>query len=443
MKHRFAWLGALAVAAAITSQIQAQETSGIVFITTRSGSDAFWRQQSDSKLWDGDDYRGPGNFSPGDAAMAILLQDNGYAVRILPEKALSITQTGVSAFPSEIGGMLVDWLGSMNDPSVYYNGGGGASSGTQHDACKAKLVIVSGSGGSKDMPPPNTLGIPIMMGEHSCLGNNTLLDHSQIFMYSNKDSGNRTDTAKHGFYMQVVDPDHPIMKGIPLDSEGRVRIWRDPYPEENAHLPQGEGFTGPKKHYEISWTAVNCATSVPAPGLHIIGRLANTVTGTPEEPVTNINTNDVVFAVMDAGAALADTMEDASSPWYGMTTSPCRLVHFYVNEGGSGSSRRSFNALTVWGQIIFLRTCKWAMGEELEPYQDLGIIDVSSVGQSKVKLAWTSSIDKNYRIDGTTDFKNWQPIVDSIMGGTTDAVSRTLDVSGAAGPVYMRVAALP
>ena len=443
VKSRFAWLGAVALAAIIASQLEdraQQETNGVIFITTRSAQDAYWRQFSSSRLWDGDDLKGPGVFSPGDAAMGALLQDYGYSVRLLPEKALSYTNTASNP-PVE---PLYDWMGAQNDPFVYYNGGGGATQMTQNDACKPVLVIVSGSGSSGDIPPVNDLGIPIMMGEHSCLGNNAQRDHSQIYLYSNKSSGNLSDTNVQGFYMQVVDPNHPIMKGIPLDSQGRVRIFRDPYPEENAHIPTVEGFRG-NSNYGISWTAVDCAEgkSVPAPGLTILGTLATTITGTAEEPVTNINTNQVVFAVMEKGALLADTSTDEFSAWYNLSAAPSRLVHFYVNEGGSNNSRRYFNALTAWGRIIFVRACKWAMGEELEPYQGLGIIDVSLVGPSQIKLAWTGLIDKNFRIDGTLDFQTWQPVADNIVGGTTDTISRTLDISGAPGPVYMRVAAMP
>ena len=36
--------------------------------------------------------------------------------------------------------------------------------------------------------------------------------------------------------MKVLLPNHPIMQGIPLDAQNRVKIWRDPYPDENAHV---------------------------------------------------------------------------------------------------------------------------------------------------------------------------------------------------------------
>lgn len=423
MKQRILTLGAMALAASLTSQVSAQSlTNGVIVISSRSAQDAFWRQQSSSSLWDPDDAKGPGFFSPGDATMGVLLQDHGYTVRMVPEKVLSYSQQN-NIDPT------IDWLGNPNDPINYYTGGGGPSSSTSDPRWAAMLVIVSGSGSSADMPPPNTNGIPIIMGEHSCLGDSTTStprDHSQIFLYGNKSSGNLTSPTTHGLYMKVTNPDHPIMKGIPLDGQGRVKIFRDPYPEENLH-----NIPGGKANYEISWTAVDCAAgkSVPAPGLQILGVLASA-------------TNQVVFAVADTGSAIADT-SDPDSLWTGRTTAPARLVHFFVNEGGSGNTRRSFNALTVWGRIIFVRTCKWAMGETLEPYKSLGIIDISQVGTGRVRLAWQGSLDKNYRIDGTTDFVNWEPVVDSIVGGTTGTVTRTLDISGGPQAVYMRVASTP
>jgi hypothetical protein len=338
---------------------------------------------------------------------------------MVPEKALSFTQNNGN--PTET------WLSLLNDPINYYTGGGGPSSSTSNVLWSAMLIVVSGSGSSADMPPVNTNGVPIVMGEHSCLGNNTVKDHSQIYLYSSKSSGNLTSPSGHGLYMKVTDPDHPIMKGIPLDAQGRVKIFREPYPEETLHNLQGG-----KSNYEISWTAVDCAggKSVPAPGLKILGRL-------------DTAQNQVVFAVMDKGGELADTSGDDLSAYYGLTTAPARLVHFFVNEGGSGNSRRSFNALTVWGRIIFLRACKWAMGETLEPYQGLGIIDVTQAGAAKIKLAWQGAPDKNYRIDGTTDFVTWVPVVDSIVGGTAGVVSRTLDIAGGPGAAYLRVQAIP
>ncbi len=430
MKNRFIWAGAVALALTTICPLQVRAdytnsdglviTNGVVLITTRSAIDAFWRQQSSSSLWDADDDKGPGVFSPGDAAMGELLQDYGYSVRMVPEKVLSYTKNDLS-------GPTVDWNGFENNPLNYYNGGGGPSAIPTNVLYSAMLVIVSGSGSSADMPPANTNGIPIIMGEHSCLGNNTVRDHSQLYLYSNKSSANLG--LGSSLYMRVMATNHPIMQGIPLDSQGRVKIFRDPYPEENLHnLPSG------KQNYEISWTAVDCADgkSVPAPGLTTIG-------------VLDSATNQVVFAVMEAGGELADTTSggDTDGPWYGLTKAPSRVVHFYVNEGGSGNTRRAFNALTIWGRIIFIRTCKWAMGETLQPYKSFNIIDVGLVSPKQIKLTWQGALDKNYRIDGTTDFANWQPIVDSILGGTNGLVSRTLDISSAPQAVFMRVAALP
>src|SRR5262245_32016411 len=208
---------------------------------------------------------------------------------------------------------------------------------------------MSCSGSSADMPPPNTNGIPIIMGEHSCLGDQSLAGNSSIYMYVNKTSGNQTGTTPgDGQYMVVVNTTHPIMQGIPLDSQGRVKIWRDPYPEENAHLPTD----APKLNYKYSWTYVqiNPGPSAPAPGTIILGLQGD-------------NTNRAVFAVNPAGGELGNA--ETNHPNY---------VHLFINEHGSGDSRRAFNALTDLGKVIFIRTCKWAMGETLTPYQPLGLI---------------------------------------------------------------------
>src|SRR5439155_12856013 len=86
MKHRFVWASALALALTVTTQLQTMAiTNGVIVITTRAASDALYRQISSSSLYDADDYKGPGVFSPGDTAMAILLQDYGYVTRLAPE----------------------------------------------------------------------------------------------------------------------------------------------------------------------------------------------------------------------------------------------------------------------------------------------------------------------------------------------------------------------
>lgn len=229
--------------------------------------------------------------------------------------------------------------------------------------------------------------------------------------------------------MRVTNTNHPIMQGIPLDAQGRVKIFRDPYPDENAHVLTPGGLP----NYQISWCCANIASgqSVPAPGLNIIGLLDS-------------DTNQVVFAVIERGGGLGDTTQDALNPWSNYTVAPSRLVHMFVNEQGGNNARRCFNALTVWGRILFVRACQWAMEEDLAPFQGLGLIDVSLVSPSTIRLGWTGSIHSNYRIDGTTDFAHWLPIVDSITNnGDGVRVTRTLNIASAPQAVFMRVAALP
>ena len=451
MKNRFVWVGAVALAVMVNSQTEAKAaftningivvSNGVVFITTRSASDAWFRTQSSGTAnpWDGEDVRGPGFFSPGDVKMCEVLMDNGYTTHVFPEKALSLQNVNLT-------GPTLYWDGfTSTDPNSYYGGGGGFSGGVGNALYSPALIIVSGSGGSADMPLVNTNNIPIIMGEHSCLGDNRANasnERSEIYLYSNKsgNSGNNTSTNAANLYMKVFNPSHPIMQGIPLDALGRVKMYRDPYPEENAHGPRAEGLTSAKQNYETAWTTVNTAATkaVPAAGLVILGRL-------------DTDTNQVVFAVMDAGGALASTVVDAGHPWLGRTTAPSRLVHFFVNEGGNGNSRRAFNCLSDIGKVIFLRTCKWAMGEALTPYVPLGLIKTTMVTPSKIQLEWTGSVAKNYKVIGTanlfgpSDFSNWQTIVEDIPGvdpgvGTT---SVKLDISNGPQYAFLRVVTVP
>lgn len=150
-----------------------------------------------------------------------------------------------------------------------------------------------------------------------------------------------------------------------------------------------------------------------------------------------------VFAVADVGAVLAFNANLGYAP-----TNDARLVHMFVNDTGSNNPRRIFNSLTDLGRVLFVRAAKWAMGETLEPYQPLGLIQTSMVGQSKLQLAWTGSASKSYKVLAIRDLaeasniSKWQTIVQDIPG-TNGTVSVKLDIS--AGPQYafLRVQPVP
>jgi hypothetical protein len=442
MKSRFVWAGALALAIGAISQVASQAaytnlngtviTNGTIIVTTRAAGDGHFFLQSSSTIDDMDDNRGSG-YSPGDAAMGELLMDNGYSVKLLPDKALCTLNTSSS------GGAVLDVFGSPENPQLYYDGHSGpANTASYNELLTPMLVVISGSGSSKDVAPPNTNGIPIVCGESAVIGATdsgpsgaTPASHASLGFYSHRSVGNRVDPVADGLYMRVLNPTHPIMQGIPLDAQNRVQIWRKPYPDENAHVLTPGGLP----NYQISWCCANVASgqSIPAPGLNIIG-------------VLDTATNQVVLAVIERGGGLGDMTQDALNPWFNYTVAPSRIVHMFVNEQGGNFTRRCFNCLTVWGRILFVRACQWAMEENLQPFQGLGVIDVGLVSPSTVRLGWTGSIHHNYRIDGTASLINpsWTPIVDSIVNnGDGVRVTRTLNMASAPQAVFMRVAQLP
>lgn len=385
MKNQFVWTSALALAMTVASQVQTLGlTNGVIMISTRAPQDTAAGMEYYS------DEKGPGMVTPGDVAMASLLSDNGYACRLILDKLLG--PTGAA------------WVTTPPGPDQFLQ--------PVNPDLAIRLIIMSGSGASSDTPPPPP-GVPLMMGEHVCLGNNAGRQGS-IYMYNGTASNDPNDSSSPpaSQYMKVVAPEHPIMKGLPLDAQGRLKIFRDPYPEEQLHVP-----TGGKKNYEYRW----CTQAV-----------ADKAAGTTVLGVLDGAEDRSTFAVMDTGGL--DANGNAVSN---------RLVQMFTNEDGSGGARRVFNALTVWGRILFLRAAKWAMGEELQPYQSFHIIDIAPAGAQKIKLSWEGSGKNNYRIDGTTDFVNWQPVVDDIAGGTNLVVARTLDVSAGPQALFMRVAALP
>src|ERR1035441_2294995 len=149
MRNRFVWAGALALAIGAASQVETKAaytnfngtviTNGTIIITTRAASDAHFFRQSSSTTDDMDDSRSPG-YSPGDAAMVDLLMDNGYSVRLLPDKALSTTNSSSS------GGPCLDVFGAPNKPSLYYGGHAGPANlgAPYNELLTAMLVVISG-----------------------------------------------------------------------------------------------------------------------------------------------------------------------------------------------------------------------------------------------------------------------------------------------------------
>ncbi len=389
----------------------------MILITTRKEQDLTWG------VTDSAESRGPGQASPGDVLMGVVLGDYGYASRLVLDAELNPTQINP----------LTTTPGDQNFYLFPAN-----------PVFNAVLVINSGTSGSANVGAPNTNGIPIMMGEHSCIANAVRASHNSLYLYAAPNpSSTGSDDVKDNEpgqgasqYMVVAAPNHPIMQGIPLDSQGRVKMFRDPYPEEGA-FPTGVGAhtpSGGKPNYEYAWTTIDAALA--APGTTVIGLLGG-------------NTNRACFAVADIGGQLADyTTGDPDHPWsiaFGDNKAHQRLVHFFINDQGSGGSRRCFNSLTDIGRVIFIRTVKWALGETLQPYQGLGLIRVSKVGAQQIQLDWDGDAKHHYKILGTrnlagaSDFSNWQTVAQDI-GITNGTASVRFDVSSAVQYAYLRVA---
>jgi hypothetical protein len=222
-------------------------------------------------------------------------------------------------------------------------------------------------------------------------------------------------------YMKVINTTHPIMEGIPLDAQGRVKIFREPYPEELSHLPSSGG----RPNYEYRWCVIPASNA--APGTVVLGVLDGQETYS-------------VFAVNEVGGSLA------TNPNLGYAeTNQVRLVHLFTNENGSGGQRRVFLALTEIGRVLFVRAAKWAMGETLAPYQGLGLIRVSKVGSQQIQLEWEGAATTHYKILGigdllqANDITKWQTVAQDIAA-TNGTASVKFDVSGAVQYAFLRVA---
>jgi hypothetical protein len=181
MRQKFIGAGALALAASVASCIEMQ--AGVIMISTRNAQDTQFGTEFVS------DERGPGLATPGDVAMASLFHDNGYTCRLILDTLLGPRAAEIS-----------------QDPATFLN--------PVDTNFAISLIIMSGSSGSTDTPPPPP-GIPLMMGEHVCLGDRTDRQGS-VFMYSN---GNQSSDPNEGTgaskYMKVVVPQPSDHAGHP------------------------------------------------------------------------------------------------------------------------------------------------------------------------------------------------------------------------------------
>lgn len=358
-------------------------TNGVVMIATRKNQDSVVSMEYNSE------ERGPGIATPGDVAMASLLSDHGYSCRLILDVMLG--PSGAELYNFVPAAVILDPI----NPDL-----------------KIGLAIFSGSSASADVAPPPP-GIPVMMGEHVCLGTNAGRVGS-LYMYNSTASNdpNEASNPPATKYMKVVAPNHPIMQGIPLDAQGRVKIFREAYPEEAAHLP-----VGGKKNYEYRWCTTEAAAA--APGTTVLGVLDGAE-------------DRACFAVTAEGGLLANS-----------TTASNRMVHLFTNENGSGGSRRVFLALTELGRVLFVRAAKWAMGEDLEPYQSFRILDVTQPAAARLSLRWQGAAKHNYTIEGSEDGASWKTVVDDVPGGVDGAIERTLDISAAPKSLFLRVKPTP
>ncbi len=395
MKFRFVSAAAMTVALFLNSQVEANAiTNGVILISTRAPQDTAAGSEYAT------DQDGPGMVSPGDVAMEDLLGDYGYNCRLVLDRILN--------------GAAQAWCSAPPLPDIFTD--------PPNANMAPMLIILSGSSSGADVPPRNTNGIPTMIGEHTDLADRN--NPGSMFMYSNGSSSIDPNQGTNAtLYMKIINTNHPIVQGIPLDAQGRVKIFRDRFPEENAHTP-----IGGVANYEYRWCGIPAANA--AAGTTVLGVLDGSETLS-------------VFAVAEVGGILAFNANLGYA-----ATNDARLVHLFANEQGSGGPRRVFLSLTDMGRVLFVRAAKWAMGETLAPYQGLGLLEVSMVGSSQIRLSWQGSADKNYKILGTrnltgpADFSNWQTVLQDIPG-TNGVISRKLSIANAAEYAFLKIAPMP
>jgi len=219
-----------------------------------------------------------------------------------------------------------------------------------------------------------TNGVPIMSGEHTCLSDRSSRAQN-LYMYKNGGESSDAYGPGAGQYMKVLAPNHPIMQAFRSIHRARAS-------KSSAMHMQRRMRTCRKAATPIT------ATATPSSGLAMRPRPQPSWAYWTPTPSARASRSPML-----AGNCQTAARRDA------------RRVHFFVCEGGGGETRRCFNALSDLGRVIFVRAAKWAMGESLEPYRSVGIIDVTQVSPARIKVSWSATADKSYKLLGTANLK--------------------------------------
>jgi hypothetical protein len=191
-----------------------------------------------------------------------------------------------------------------------------------------ELIWVTGTCWSSIAPPLKNVPIPVIQGEHVCLGSRSSKIGS-IFMFDGEQSG-----------------DHNGVDKIVLTAEGKAHPIMADFPDEIAVF--GDGPNGPPQDPGQAWN-----------GLHDV--VANAAEGTKVLAVWADNPEQAAVAVIEKDAKLADG-----------TPAPARRVMVFFN-GGQVRPINEAELPPVWvisgeyftaeGKELLRRCVRWALGE--------------------------------------------------------------------------------
>ena len=193
------------------------------------------------------------------------------------------------------------------------------------------LIYVTGTCWSSIAPPLAEVPIPVIMGEHSCVGTRAKL--GSLGMFHGESSGDH-----NGFDTIVLTEEgksHPLTAGMPDE----IVVW-------------GDGPDGPPENPGAAWNGLHDDVYSAAEGTVVLAVWAD-------------NPDQAALAVTDEGGALA-----------GDYTAPARRVMPFCNGGAvrpeNGSELppvwvTTWDYLTDDGTELMQRTYRWAMGEDPTP----------------------------------------------------------------------------
>lgn len=190
-----------------------------------------------------------------------------------------------------------------------------------------ELVYVTGTCWSSIAPPLQNVPVPVIMGEHSCVGTRAKLGSLGMFFGEASSDHRGVDTI----VLTEAGKTHELTAGLPDE----IQVW-------------GDGPEGPPENPSDCWDGLHDDVDSAAPGTTVLAVWADDET-------------KAALAVVETGGELADG-----------SNAPARRVMPYCNGGKvrpAGDAELppvwivTYDYMTPAGEDVMRRSVRWALGE--------------------------------------------------------------------------------